>query len=507
MSTSAINPLFEFVVWAVDNSKQINAESILDLFYNAPQYYKFWWSRLLQESPAHIVIETSLIVFILWLMFVRRTVDPSKPGKNENLSNKEVEWLLETWTPDSLVPKLTEKERFIVDNIPIITGFKENGSLIVEGVSGTVLNVSAFDFLGLSRDPDVKGATIKALDYYGCGSCGPRGFYGTIDQHLFFEEAVAKFCGAEEAISYSDSASAVSSVIPAFSKKGDFLLVDEACWEAVQTGVNLSRSTIQFFRHNDVAHLTAIMESIAEDDRKLRRDPTQQRRFIVVEGLYRNVGDLCPLKDIVELKKKFCYRLILDESLSFGTIGASGRGVTEHFGVNINDVEVLTLSMDTSLASVGGVCIGEHEVVDHQRLSGAGYCFSAAAPPFLSAAAIVALQKMESHPSILSDLRHNAQQLFDGLSYVPGLQIKSTMATPIIHLQLLEPLTSLDAEAMVMLQIAKKCLHGGVGVSASKSIPSAKNRPSLVVCAKAEFSAADISKIVKVIAQAASSCV
>lgn len=502
-STSAQNSLFEIVVWVVDNSKKINKELVVDLFYNAPEYYKFWWSKLLQESPAHIVIETSLILFILWLVFIRKTVDPSKSSKNEKLSDKEVEWLLETWTPDPLVPPLTEKDELLVDNVPIITGFKGD-SIEVEGVAGPVLNVSAFDFLALSRDPDIKQATIKALDFYGCGSCGPRGFYGTIDQHLFFEEAIAKFCGSEEAISYSDSASAVSSVIPAFSKKGDLILVDECCWDAVQTGVNLSRSTVQFFRHNDVEHLTAILESIADDDKKLKRDLTQQRRFIVVEGLYRNVGDLCPLREIVELKKKFRYRLILDESMSFGSVGATGRGVTEHFGVDIKEVEVLTLSMDTSLASVGGVCIGEHEVVDHQRLSGAGYCFSAAAPPFLSAAAIVALGKMANEPRLLTELHQNTQQLYDQLSRsVPGFKVKSKEAMPIIHLELEIPLDTLDEEASLMMKIANHCLQGGIGVVASKSTPSVAFRPSLMVCAKVGWSKAQISKIVKVIGQAA----
>ena len=127
--------------------------------------------------------------------------------------------------------------------------------------------------------------------------------------------------GTQEAISYSDGASAISSAIPAFSKKGDLLLVDEAVNEPILTGLNLSRSTVQFFRHNDVADLRSILESIADDDKKKKRDASQQRRFIVVEGLYRNCGDICPLPDILALKEEFCYRLILDESLSFGTLG------------------------------------------------------------------------------------------------------------------------------------------------------------------------------------------
>ena len=67
----------------------------------------------------------------------------------------------------------------------------------IRGVKKEVLNVSSFDFLGMSSNAAVKDAAKNALDKYGCGSCGPRGFYGTIDQHLYFEKALAKFMGTQ----------------------------------------------------------------------------------------------------------------------------------------------------------------------------------------------------------------------------------------------------------------------------------------------------------------------
>lgn len=500
MTEVATNPLFREVVWIIDNWKKLNKELLFDVIYNAPTYYKYWWTRLLLESPEHVIIETALIVFIIWLVFIRRTVDPGKASKNEKLKPEEVQMLLDTWEPEPLVPALTERDQFIVDNSPVITNVNDDYTVQIEGISVPVMNVSSYDFLGLSTDPDVKKATKDALNFYGCGSCGPRGFYGTIDQHLFFEEAIAKFTGVQEAISYSDSASAVSSVIPAFSKKGDFLLVDDMVSEAVRAGINLSRSTVQFFKHNDMEHLRSIMESMAEDDKQMRRDPTQQRRFIVTEGLFRYSGDICPLPEIMALKAQYCYRLILDESLSFGTLGATGRGVTEHFKINIEEVEVLTISMDTVLASVGGLCIGNREVVDHQRLSGAGYCFSASAPPFLSAAAVAALATIEREPQLISDLHKNTQLLYDGLTKgVTGLQIKSDDPTPLIHLELVDPLDSLDKEQMVILRLAKRCLHQGIGVSASKFTPTMSNRPSIMICASSHMTKAMITKIVKVL--------
>jgi serine palmitoyltransferase len=73
-----------------------------------------------------------------------------------------------------------------------------NGNYInVQGVRNPVLNVASFDFLGLSAEPNIKSKAADALEYYGCGSCGPRGFYGTIDQHLMFEDAIARFMNTE----------------------------------------------------------------------------------------------------------------------------------------------------------------------------------------------------------------------------------------------------------------------------------------------------------------------
>ena len=378
----------------------------------------------------------------------------------------------------------------------------------MRGVSKPVLNLSSFDFLGLSRNPSVKQISREALDKYGCGSCGPRGFYGTIDKHLDVEKEISSFMGTQEAISYSDSASAIASAIPAFAKKGDLLIVDEACNEPIQTGLNLSRATVQTFKHNDMADLRQILQSISEDDQRLRRDTTQQRRFIVTEGLFRATGNICPLREILELKEKYCYRLIMDESLSFGSLGATGRGVTELFGVKVTDVEMILLAMDTSLASVGGVCVGSREIVDHQRLSGAGYCFSAAGPPFLSASASEALRLMIATPKLLQDLKTASGALTKALASLTGLlEIRGKSEdAPVVHLVLSPRLLTVvpegqrgDAEYFLIMDIANRCLRLGTGVSSCKfGLTKFKDgssciRPSIRVCASATLTAEQIA--------------
>jgi Aminotransferase class I and II len=130
-----------------------------------------------------------------------------------------------------------------------------------ENLQQTVLNMATHDFLAMSSNAEVKDASRIALEKYGCGSCGPRGFYGTIDVHLQLEQAIAEFTGTQGAIMYSDGASTVTSTIAAFAKRGDLLVVDDGVYEPIVTGVTLSRANIEWFRHNDMVRNGASMDT------------------------------------------------------------------------------------------------------------------------------------------------------------------------------------------------------------------------------------------------------
>jgi len=259
----------------------------------------------------------------------------------------------------------------------------------------SALNFATHDYLSTTSSPTLRRVARTALHHYGCGSCGPRGFYGTIDAHLEIESAVSSFLHTEGAILYSDGASAATSTVAAFAKRGDLLIVDEGVSESLLVGVTLSRANVRYFRHNDVRDLRRVLEKVAAQDAALARKATDQRRFLVVEGLYRNWGTIAPLEEICKLKEEFCYRLILDDSHGIGTLGKYGRGSLEHAGLKpMVHAEIVTFSLENALGSVGGMTVGSEEVVDHQRLSGAGYCFSASAPPFLSKVCLASVRRL-----------------------------------------------------------------------------------------------------------------
>lgn len=282
--------------------------------------------------------------------------------------------------------------------------------------------------------------------------------------------------------------------------------MDDGCGETVLTGVNLSRSTVVYFKHNDMQDLEEVLSAIAEDDVKHKRKAIEQRRFIIAEGLYRNSGNICPLPELLKIKEKYFYRLILDETLSFGSLGKTGRGLTEHFGVPIDSVEIVVVSMDTSLGSVGGLCVGRRDIVEHQRLSGAGYCFSASAPPFLSAAAVQALVQLEKSPELVKTLQDNAVLLWNGLRNIQGLHVLSAAPSPVIHVALNQQVVTVDVKREIALirALSQRLLLSGVGASTSKFSILRSDRknapqPSIRVCSRATLSKDEVARVLDVI--------
>lgn len=287
----------------------------------------------------HIVFEIALVLSGLFLYFSRSY----KPLETVKLTRKEEEELISEWNPEPLVPvdwipnaKIQSRfERSVVSSFGKTVYFEENQSK-------PVLNLASFNFFNLIGNEKINDSAQKALRKYGVGSCGPRGFYGTFDVHLKLEDEIANFMNCEESVVYSYGFSTVASAIPAYAKRGDVIFADEGVSFAIQCGLIASRSKIKYFRHNDMDHLTSLLEQQTEEAIKNAAKARITRTFIVIEGLYINYGDICPLPKIVELKYKYKVRIFLDETLSFGVLGDYGRGVTEYFGVDVADIDLIT---------------------------------------------------------------------------------------------------------------------------------------------------------------------
>ena len=384
-------------------------------------------------------VEVCLALAVAWLLAQRVAAPRGRPA-DAPLTEREVDALCEEWEPEPLVPPTLPDGR---PRTAACGGGSDAPALLpILGTRGTaatlaatgkrVLVAAGTDFLGLGGDPAILAAAAGAVATYGVGSCGPRAFYGTIDVHLALEARLAAWQGTAEAIIYSHDAATMPSVLPAFASAKDVLVMDDAAPWAFRNGAALSRARVATFRHGSLADLEAVLTRLAASDAAARRPPC--RRFIVVEGVSSHTGGLAPLPGMVALKKRFGYRLVVDESLAGGVLGpAHGRGACEHWGLAPGDADVVVGSLGGAVASAGGWCASSREVVDHQRLSGAGYCFSASLPPFLAVAASEAVQRIAGSEGVAvrAALARNARALREALAAeggVPGFVVGGGLA-------------------------------------------------------------------------------
>lgn len=466
------------------------------LLTHFPVWYRTWWWQLVQNDPVHVFVETTLLAAILYFLLLSRRQKRSGKLDGQRLTAAEEEELLYEWKHKTRLPIVTPNSTY--DDATTEANNPRRPPVVVHSTNGrhmeiahatttnngttsttTILNFGTLDFLGMQAPtlPDgqphpVRTAALNALDHYGCGSCGPRGFYGTIDAHVVLERALAVATGSADAIVYADAASAVTSTVAAFLKRGDCIVVDAAVYEPLRTGVQLSRANVLTYQHNDMDDLRRVLEGVAETDRVKQRKSNAQRRFVVTEGLFKTTGEVCPMDTLAGLLEEFKYRLILDESHSFGVLGKTGRGVTELFNVPVTEHMIRIVSLENALGSVGGSTVGTQEVVDHQRLCGVGYCFSASAPPFTAKAALAALELVESTiPALAANVQYMYPKLkdllhaqFDGL-----LEVTSDPRSPIVVLKVADiPETEYLNEVVFLDEVAACMLDRGIGIVATE---------------------------------------
>ncbi|KAJ3411783.1 serine palmitoyltransferase component [Chytridiales sp. JEL 0842] len=446
-----------------------------------------------QNDPLRTALEGLLVVFMIWYFFMKKY----KP-ENKNdvvLTEKEIEDLCNEWEPEPLVPQLNDFQKSELEKLPVIQGAAGLKVKLTDGKEK--LNLASYNFMGVLNQDSIKEKAVDALRKYGVGSCGPPGFYGTLDCHMELEAQIAKFLGQEAAIIYSQGFSTIASVIPAFAKRGDILVVDEGVSLGITKGLQLSRAVVKYFKHNDMDDLKRVLEKIRIETTQKKMPLT--RRWIIVEGVYPNYGDICPLPTIMELKEKYKYRLMLEDSMGLGSLGKYGRGTPEHFGIPPSEVDIITASMANSLSSAGGFCASNKDIVEYQRLSGVAYTFSASLPAILAISAIEALNILEKSSDIVPRLNENIAIIRNTLlkGMPTGFVLGGDLSSPVMHLRLRDRRSSREEEEVILQDIVDQCMKDGVIVSRSKyAIGQEVNlpAPSIRLCASAGFTKKEAEK-------------
>lgn len=234
-------------------------------------------------------------------------------------------------------------------------------------VKANFCNFDIFN-LGGKYKKEIKD-TIKE---YGVGTCGPRGFYGTVDIHLELETKLAEVFGKESAILYSNYFTCIQSVIPAFCKSMHNIFVDSKASEAIKRGLTLSRSKIWTY------------DSL--EDLEMKLSTKIPDKYVICERMGMNTGRIIDLKKLIELKKIFGFRIILDESYSLPFLYQRPEDLELY-----NSIELIIGSLSHGYPTNGGFCVGGKEAINYERLAAAAYVFSASLPAYISKAAICML--------------------------------------------------------------------------------------------------------------------
>jgi 8-amino-7-oxononanoate synthase len=251
-----------------------------------------------------------------------------------------------------------------------------------------LINFSSNDYLGLANDPRLKEATMAAIGEFGVGAGASRLISGTQSPHLRLEQALAKWKGTEAALCFSSGYAAALGTVPALVTKNDVVLLDKLCHASLIDGAKLSGAVLRVFPHNHVGKLESHLEWA-------RRGHPGKRILIVTESVFSMDGDCAPLRELVELKKRFGALLMVDEAHAVGVIGANGRGLAAEENLN-EDVDVQMGTLSKALGASGGYICGSRNLIEWLINRARSFIYSTAPPPGIVAAALAAVDFLSS---------------------------------------------------------------------------------------------------------------
>lgn len=256
------------------------------------------------------------------------------------------------------------------------------------------------NYLGLTSDDRVIEAAKKALDNYGSGCSGSRFLNGTLSLHVELESKLASFFEKEDCMTFSTGFQTNLGIISAIADRHDILFYDRANHASLIDASRLSFAKMIKFRHNDMDDL----------ERLLMKAPKDKGKLIVVDGVFSMEGDLANIPDLVKLKKKYNARLMVDDSHGAGTMGASGKGSGEHFGLQ-SEIDIYMGTFSKSFASLGGFIASEKQVIEYVKHVSRPFIFSASVPPPNAAAVIEALNILIKEPERVKRVNDNADYM------------------------------------------------------------------------------------------------
>jgi 8-amino-7-oxononanoate synthase len=303
-----------------------------------------------------------------------------------------------------------------------------------------VLLLCSNDYLGLANHPRVRDAAAEAAMRWGAGAGASRLISGNMDVHRRLESRLAEFKGYEAALLFGSGYLANMGAIAALAGRGEVVFSDELNHASIVDGCRLSRAVTFVYRHGDAEHLAWGL-----------REAGGRGSLIVTDGVFSMDGDVAPLEELACLARRHGCRLMVDEAHATGTVGPGGRGSVAAAGLS-DGVDLVVGTLGKALGSYGAYVCASAEIVDYLVNSARPFVFSTAPPPPVTAAALAALELLESHPRRVDRLRENATTLRRALA-AEGLAAGGS-ETQIVPVEV--------GDAELAMQLCERALERGV---------------------------------------------
>ncbi len=273
-----------------------------------------------------------------------------------------------------------------------------------------VLNWSLNNYLGLANHPEIRKADAEAAQDFGMAyPMGARMMSGNTNQHEHLESDLAAFVGKEDSFLINYGYQAMVSVIDSLVSRHDVIVYDAESHACIIDGVRLHMGKRFVFAHNDMESL----EKQLQHAEKIVQE-TNGGILVITEGVFGMAGDLGKLDEVVALKSKYHFRLLVDDAHGFGTMGKTGAGTGEHFGIQ-NDIDVYFSTFAKSMAGIGGFIASNEQVIEYLKYNMRSQTFAKALPMPMVLGAQKRLDLLKSRPELRDKLWTIVHALQSGL--------------------------------------------------------------------------------------------
>lgn len=290
-----------------------------------------------------------------------------------------------------------------------------------------VITWSVNDYLGLANQPEIREVDANAAAKYGSAyPMGARMMSGHTDLHEQLENELAEFVEKEAAYVLNFGYQGILSTIDTLVSKNDVIVYDVDAHACIIDGVRLHPGKRFTYKHNDVESLEKNLGRATK-----MAEQTGGGILVISEGVFGMRGEQGRLKEIVALKDKYQFRLLVDDAHGFGTLGARGAGAGEEQGVQA-DIDVYFATFAKSMASTGAFIAGDKEIIDFLKYNMRSQMFAKSLQSVLVEGALKRLDMLRTRPEFKAKLWENVDALQNGLKE-RGFDIGTTQScvTPV----------------------------------------------------------------------------